>query len=436
MQNYRELLEQFLKFKSISTDTQYKSEMSATANWLSDKFKANDFAVEIIEGYGNPLVLASYSKLPDAETCLIYGHYDVQPADISEGWDSDPFELAEREGRLYGRGVVDNKGQVLVHIATAFELIKEGKLKYNLKFLIEGDEESGSELLSKFIADYQQQLQADFIMVSDGEVKGDNPTLELSFRGVFNCNLEVKTSDKDLHSGLYGGSVANAGHELAKLIAKFYESDNRLAVPGIYDGADAAQKFKNENAELPFNEEEFKVLSGNQKLQTEPGIDYYTATGLLPTIQVTGVQLGYTGEGFRNSVPAKASAKINVRVAPDQDPAKVAEIFEQFITQSLPDYVDFTFEIEQSSPGVILDNENRYFEMTKEVIEEVFGKPVFKSFSGGTLPIVADFKNILGVPQVMLPLCNEDCNMHGANENYEIELLNKALEVSRKIFSN
>src|SRR6185369_1034482 len=225
---YKDLASEIIKFKSISTDPGCVGELKKTADWLKKLFLANKFKVDTwILGDSNPVVFASYElSAKDAETVLIYGHYDVQPAEKSDGWSADPFTLREGKGRLYGRGIVDNKGQFLVHVATVLNLIKRKELKYNVKFILEGNEETGSPNLGKIIESHKKELKSDLIIVSDGEIAGDTPTVEASFRGSFSTTVKYVTAKNNLHSGIYGGAVPNAAYELTKLVSKIYDNKN------------------------------------------------------------------------------------------------------------------------------------------------------------------------------------------------------------------
>jgi acetylornithine deacetylase/succinyl-diaminopimelate desuccinylase-like protein len=218
MKTYLELTREIMKFKSVSTDVAFKDDVRATAEFLVKMFADKGFEVESYDGYGNPIVLATLKVDPAFETVLVYGHYDVQPAEMSDGWESEPFDFVERDGRFYGRGAIDNKGQFMVHVATVFELMEKGELKYNVKFIIEGDEETGSGDLVGFVEKYKDLLKADALMLSDGELYKNKPTIELSFRGVVNFKIIAKTSHTDLHSGLYGGYAPSSAHEVIKVL--------------------------------------------------------------------------------------------------------------------------------------------------------------------------------------------------------------------------
>jgi acetylornithine deacetylase/succinyl-diaminopimelate desuccinylase-like protein len=436
MDTYRKLLDEAIKLRSISTDSQFAGDIAATAEWFKQIFEDKGFKAEVVTGYDNPIVVAHLEIDPSYKTCLVYGHYDVQPASQEEGWDSDPFIATERDGRIYARGAVDNKGQVLVHVAAIFDLIDSKELKYNIKFMIEGSEEIGSDMMQEFIEAKKDLLKADFALVSDGEIVGEHPTIELGFRGGLNSTLTVKTSSKDIHSGLFGGISPNALEELTNLLSKMYDSDRKITVKGFYD--DVLPVTEDEiaaHSKIPFDMDQYLANSGTKAAIPEKGYDNYTSGSLRPSIQVTGVQGGYNGEGYRNSIPGSAVAKINFRLVDKQNPQKIAELFEQFIKENLPEYVEYEFKPEQLYEGIKLDINNEYIRKAEKVLQESFGADPYLKFVGGGLPIITYFNNYLGIPQVVTPLANEDCNMHGANENYNVEILEKALKFSRGFFS-
>jgi len=431
-EQYKNLLTELIGFRSISTDIAYQGEIQKTAQWLKNLFEQNKFTAQVVEGYGNPVVIASYIVDPAYKTVLIYGHYDVQPAGKDEGWDSEPFELIEANGRLMGRGAIDNKGQVLVHMINVFEHIKNKTLGYNVKFMIEGNEETGSPNLEKFIGDNLNLLTADFVMISDGEVSGGVPNLEVSFRGGFNSTLTVTVGTQDLHSGLYGSAAPNAVHELSKVIASLYDAECKIAVPGFYkDMMPPDMAVVNANKVIPFSIEEYQRITGRKAMLNQDGYDFYSQTGLLPAIEVSGIQAGYMGQGYRNAIPCKASAKINFRLVKNQDPLHIAEVFRAYIRTVLPAYADFEFEMTDPYDGIIIDTENEYFQGVKNILESIWGAKAILKYNGGGLPITTYFSRLLAVPQVLVPLANEDCNIHGANENFALDYLEKAMNFSR-----
>lgn len=432
---YKKLLSELIKFKSISTDSTAKGEIAAASQWLKGIFEAKGFQVNVLEGYGNPVVVTSLIVDPSFKTCLIYGHYDVQPASLEEGWLSEPFELNERDGRIYGRGATDNKGQFLIHVASIFDLLEKKQLGYNIKFMLEGDEETGSPFLEKLINDNKELLAADLAVVSDGEVVGDWPVIETGFRGGFNSTLMVRTAAMDLHSGLYGGAAPSAAHVLAKFVANIFNDKNEVAVPGFYDNVDVIDATTAENNKtLPFDPAEYEKITGCKTLLMEPEMNFYSQTGLRPTIQVTTLVSGYLGDGYRNGIPATASVKLNFRLVKSQDPAKVVEIFRNYLKATLPSYVEYDFIVKDPYEGIKLNTENEYVKKAVGVWEKVAGKkPLFK-YVGGGLPIVTLFNDVLKVAQVVTPLANEDCAMHAVQENIKIVNVERGLAFSQMFF--
>lgn len=436
MDEYRKLLPAYIANQSVSTDPAYKGGIASMVAWLKSLFEEHGFKVAIVEGYGNPVVVAHYVADPNLQTCLIYGHYDVQPASSQAGWESDPFTVVEREGRIFCRGAIDNKGQNLIHIVSVFDLIKDGKLGYNIKFMIEGDEETGSPELPKLLADNKELLKADFAMISDGEIGGETPMIEVGFRGGFNLTLTVTTSNTDLHSGLYGGASPSSAHELVNLLAKIYDDKWHVTVPDFYEGVDEiTPEMLANDAKIPFSKEEYEHISGTKALLMEDGYDFYTQTGLRPSIQVTGIETGYNGEGYRNSIPAKATAKINFRLVLHQEPEKVAAAFEAWVKQQLPPYATATVEMTDPYNGIKLEVNNPFVEKAVRKLKQAFGKdPVYK-YDGGGLPIVTLYHDVLDMPTVPVPLANEDCKMHAANENFNLEYVEKGLAFSHAFFA-
>ncbi len=429
---YRELLTTLLAYKSISTDAEFADQITATAEHLKNVFAEQGFTAQIVQGYGNPLVVARFTVDPALETCLVYGHYDVQPAKFEDGWNSEPFELHEQGGRLFGRGVVDNKGQFLMHVATVFDLIAEKKLRYNVVFLIEGDEETGSGDVGKFLRENKDLLKADFALISDGEYAPGEPTVEIGFRGTGNAELHIKTGETDLHSGLFGGTVPNAALELSRIIASLTDEQNKVLVPGYYDGAEITDAGRAHTEALPFSEKQYMELAGVQTLFAESGENMYAQLGLRPCLEVSGIATGYSGVGFRNSVPAEAMAKINLRFGPDQNPDRVIESLRMYIASIVPEYVTWEFTPVQASKGVLMATEEPAVQRAVDVLAHVHGKTVLYKYCGATIPIVTDFKDVLGLVPVTIPLCNDDCRMHAANENLSLDYLEKGLAFSRE----
>lgn len=437
MDYYLKPLKELIKFKTISTDSDYKEEIEKCVNWYQNLFEDNGFVVEIVRGYSNPIILAKYDNNSE-QTALIYGHYDVQPAGNEKDWDSIPFELSERDNRLYARGIIDNKGQSFVHIATVLNLIKNEQLGQNVTFLLEGGEEIGSPGVANFLTDYKEKLSADYIVISDGTMIEDYPVLEVGLRGIMNLTVKVFTSDRELHSGLFGGAAPNASHELVNVLSKLYDDNKLVNMNGFYTGVEepTEQELEN-NKTIPYSFEEFHKLSGTKKNISEDGVDFYTQTGLRPTVQITGIESGYNGEGYKSGIPNAAIVKLNIRLVASQDPIKVKESIVQFFSNNLAEYADFEIvhsDDEGSVPAVKIDTDNEYVQKAITILEEVYQKKVLRKYVGGTIPLVYHIEKILNIPQVIVPLVNPDSNMHSVNENYDLSYLKKALEFSNNLF--
>jgi acetylornithine deacetylase/succinyl-diaminopimelate desuccinylase-like protein len=286
------------------------------------------------------------------------------------------------------------------------------------------------------LEDKKDLLKCDFVMISDGEITSGHPTIEAGFRGGFNTTLTVRTSDKELHSGLFGGAAPSASRELSKFLAQIHKEDNTVAIEGFYDDVDEiSAQYKQMHNQIPFSEEEFKKLSGTQALLTEDQYDFYTQIGLRPAVIITGIQTGYMGEGYRNSIPSEASAKVNFRLVKSQEPEKISQLYCDFVDEHIPDYVDFDLRVESKYHGIKLDLENEYVQLAQEYLQKAFDKESFFKFCGGGLPIVTHFDEVLGVPEVLAPLANEDCAMHATNENYNKNVLKRALKFSKVFWS-
>jgi acetylornithine deacetylase/succinyl-diaminopimelate desuccinylase-like protein len=429
---YKSLLNDFISFKSISTDANFSGQCKQTAEWLINLFNESGFETKLIEGFGNSLVYAEYNKDQSLETCLIYGHYDVQPAAISDGWKSDPFTVYEEGSRIYARGIVDNKGQVLIHIANVLSLIESGNLKYNIKFIIEGDEESGSEEIEKFFEEHASILKSDFVLISDGELTMGHPTIDIGFRGIINSTLELTTSAKDNHSGLYGGSIPNAANVLSQILSKMHDEKGVLRLPGLNNNPEVSDEIIQNNLNIPFYYDEFKSNTGAKVRLNENNIDFYTQVGVITSAEVTSLTSGYLGEGYRNAIPGKAIAKINFRLSPFHKTEELESAFTNFLKVAVPEFAEFKITFDQKSEAINLKEESDYISQAKVLLKDIYGKESFYRYCGAIVPIAGLFKQYLKIPVLDIGLGNEDCNMHGANENFEIETLKRGLEFSSK----
>ncbi len=405
MEKYLRLLKEFVSIPSVSADNNYKSNIEKCVSFLNSFCLKSGLEVSIVRGFGNPIIIAKTPANKDMETILVYGHYDVQPAKKEDGWKNEPFELEERKGKLFGRGSADNKGQILMLLFGVSDLLKKNKLTYNVKFLIEGNEETGSPDLSKFVRKYKKELTCDCIVISDGELdKNHAPVIEKSFRGVANIEVTLSTAPDDLHSGLYGGVSYNAIEELANILSKIHGPKRKILVPDFYTNT------------------------------TKKEVDQYPSS-LGPAIEITGFDGGYNEEGFRNSIPSKASAKINIRSAPDQNPKDLNAKLRKFILANKPKFGKVKFGKAEIAPGATLDTNNKYAKRAKQILESVYAKQLVIKSCGGTLPIVNDFATILKAPQVMIPLADQDCGAHSASEFISLKAIEKGLLFCSRFFS-
>lgn len=438
MQNYLDLMQQFISFRSISTDEQFKPELEKTAQFLVNLLQSNGFEAQAITGYSNPIVYGHYVVDPSLPTYLVYGHYDVQPADISEWWEYDPFQLVIQDNKLVARGAVDNKWQIMIHIVTIIDLIKKGELKYNVKFMIEWDEETGSPFLAKFVDDYKDLLACDLVLISDGEIIGHTtPTIGASFRGGCNMTLTLKTADVDLHSWLFGGIAPNSAYEATKLLSKLYNEKNEIFVPGYYDTVGViTDEMKQNNKTVPFHEENVKNMTGIKKLLVQEWYDPVTANGLLPTIQISGIQSWYTGTGYRNAIPATTTIKMNFRFAPGQHPESMIALFSNWVETELPDYVDYTLETSDPYPAIMIDLSHVEIGRAAKILGELYNTETVYRYVGAAIPVTGMFQEVLGASVIIADLANEDCKMHGVGENFRLSCVEKGLEFSRLFFSN
>ena len=323
-----------------------------------------------------------------------------------------------------------------MHVVSIIDLIKQKKLGYNIKFMIEGNEETGSPNLQQFITDKKDLLKADFVMISDGELTANLPTIELGFRGGFNATLTVTTSSTDLHSGMFGGAAPNSAHELAKLIAGLYDQDNHVVIPGFYDRVDEiTDEIRKNNERIPFSEAEYQKLSGTKGRLGEPDYDFLPRPRCDRRFKLPGIKSGYTGDGYRNSIPASSMAKINFRLVLHQDPNAVIKLFTDYIKKAAPEYVDVKVEPSDPYDGIKLSPDSDYIKKAYKTLAEIYGgEPLYK-YVGGGIPVVTYFNDLMGIPTVSVPLANEDCYMHAANENFTLDCLEKGLAFSQKFFS-
>ncbi len=435
-EQFQQLLKRYIGFKSVSTDKAFLPEIEKTVEWLRSLFEENGFDVIIAsEGKTNPVVMATYRWHNDSETVLVYGHYDVQPADISDGWKNEPFELTSENGKLYGRGVVDNKGQHLIHMVTVFELIKQGKLGCNVIFMLEGNEETSNPDIAKLVETYKKHLYCNSIIISDGEIVGDTPTVEASLKGGFNARVVITGAPNDLHSGLYGGAAPNPAHVASHIISSLKDLDGTVYSPHFYDGVKSITPEQQANLDRMPTDAEVCAASGLRGLACEQGIGFYGQAGLRPTIEITGIGTGYTGEGFKNIIPSTAEFRVNFRLVEGQDAQTILRHFKEEVSAIVPSYVTHEVFAQGLYRPVSMNVSTPYAMEVRAMLQDAYGKEALIKYVGGGIPVVDDFQTIFGIDPLLVPLGNEDCNMHGANENFTIDLVKKGLAFSWKYFS-
>lgn len=419
-----DLLLEFLRFRSVSTKPEQGLEMRACAEWLCHLLAHGGFQAEVTETGGHPAVLARGPATPGRPTVLIYGHYDVQPAEPLELWTSPPFEPAIRNKRVFARGATDNKGQILAHVLGAIHTLREhGNLPVNLIFLIEGEEEIGSTHLADLIRSRRNDLRCDVIAISDtGMVAEGYPTLTQSLRGIAAMEVIVRGPATDLHSGIFGGAVMNPATALVQMLAALHDKDGRVAVPGFYDNVpDIDPAERSLMAALPMKDADFMRETGAPALFGEAGYSAMERVGIRPTAEINGLTSGYQGEGTKTVLPSRASAKLTFRLVPNQRPDRVLNLVEIYLQRLLPPGVEM--EIIRGHGGLpyLLDLKSPWCSAALRALEQTFGRPAALMREGGSIPIVQTFRELLGVDTLLLGLAAPDCKAHAPDENFPLE---------------
>ena len=428
-ENKRRMLDElkdFIRIPSISTLPENEPEIRKAANFVAGALKkAGIETVEVIETGTHPLVYGDWLHAPGKPTVLCYGHYDVQPPDPLELWESPPFEPTERNGNLYARGSADDKGQMYMHIK-AVEALRamNGTLPINVKFLIEGEEEVGGESIAKYVEENPKKLKADVALVSDTEMYAEGiPTLCIGLRGLIYTEIEATGPMRDLHSGLYGGAAPNPIFALIELLDKLKDADGHINIPGMYDDVQApAPAEKTSWEHLPFSEAEFlKNEVGSSRLTGEPGFTVLERVWARPTLEVHGIAGGFTGAGAKTVIPAKATAKVSMRMVPNQDPNKVLAAYKNFIKDNTPAGIQTEVRILSAGPAVMVNPDHPAIRIAAKVFSDMMGQPTVFIRSGGSVPIVGDFAKFLGIPTVMMGFGLPDDGLHSPNEKYKLE---------------
>ena len=427
----------FLRFASISTDSNHSGDVRACAEWLIDKLNHMGLDTELHETAQHPIVVARNKHVAGKKTCLIYGHYDVQPVDPVELWDSPPFEPEIRDGRIWARGATDNKGQMLAHVLGVEQSLEEdGELPVNLIFLFEGEEEIGSPNLMPFLQQHKDELKCDVIAVSDtGMVAQGVPTMGYGLRGIACCEVTVKGPSGDLHSGVYGGAVANPATAVARLVASLHDAEGNIAIEGFYDEVRPLEQWERDMwADVPgMTEQDMLAITGSPALFGEPGYSSAERLWARPTAEVNGIAGGYQGEGSKTVLPAEAMAKFSFRLVPDQDPKDIMEKVQAHLEKHAPEGVTVEVEVGHDGKPFYADPNSENGKAGQAALKAAFGKEPVLIREGGSIPIIQDMKEIFGVEALMLGLALPDCQIHAPNENYYVENFEAGIRLNRAL---
>jgi acetylornithine deacetylase/succinyl-diaminopimelate desuccinylase-like protein len=418
-------LKDYLRIESISTDPDYKPKVLACADWLLAKMRGAGLKAELIQTAGHPLVYGEWTGAPGKPTILFYGHYDVQPVDPVDLWRHPPFEPTEEGDLLVCRGATDDKGQSYTHLKAVAAMLEErGKLPVNVKFLVEGEEESGGHAIENFVkADAGKRLACDAVVVSDSSMYAPGqPALTYGLKGLAYMELKVSGPNRDLHSGTYGGGVQNPLNALASIIAQLRDpATGKIKIPGFYDAVKPLAKWeRKEFAGLKFSEAKERKELGVAALVAEKGYTYREQVWARPTCDVNGIFGGYQGKGAKTVLPSWAGAKVSMRLVPDQHPAKIAKLFTQYVKKVAPKGVKVEVEYLHGAEPVLLETEGALVDAALEAMRETWGRRPVRIREGGSIPIVTQFSRVLNVPVLLLGFGLADDRLHSPNEKFNI----------------
>jgi acetylornithine deacetylase/succinyl-diaminopimelate desuccinylase-like protein len=425
-----ELLD-LLRIPSVSAKTEHKKDMIACAESVKNSLlEAGADKAMIIETDGHPIVYGEKMTDPTLPTVLVYGHYDVQPADPLELWHSGPFDPIIKDGKIFARGACDDKGQFYMHVKALELMVKTNMLKTNIKFCIEGEEEIGSPNLAKFVQSNKELLKCDVILISDtAMISMDTPSIDTGVRGLSYIEVEVTGPNRDLHSGVYGGAVANPATILAKMIASCHDENNHITIPGFYDDVlEASIEERNLLAKAPFNEAEYAKDLGIDVVYGEKGYSTHERTGIRPTLEVNGIWGGYTGEGSKTVLPSKATAKISARLVPNQSSAKITAMLLEHFKKIAPPGVSVKTTEHHGGEPYLTPIDSKAYQAAAKAIEKSFGKIPVPVRGGGSIPICSLFEKELGVKIVFMGFGLDSDNLHSPNEKYDLFNYYKGIE--------
>jgi acetylornithine deacetylase/succinyl-diaminopimelate desuccinylase-like protein len=430
-QRFLDELLDLLRIPSVSADSKYKADVARCAEAVKENLlKAGCDKAEICPTEGHPIVYGEKMIDPSAPTVLVYGHYDVQPADPLELWTSGPFEPVIKDEKIYARGACDDKGQMFMHVKALEVMNATGTLACNIKFMIEGEEEVGSSNLGKFLEGNKDRLKADIVLVSDTSmISMEHPSIETGLRGLAYMEVEVVGPDRDLHSGVYGGAVHNPINALCNMIASLHDENNHITIPGFYDKvqdlSDAERKALNA---APFDAAEYKKDLGVDEVWGEKGYTTLEHTGVRPTLDVNGIWGGYIGEGAKTVLPSKASAKISMRLVPNQTSDEIAAIFQKHMESIAPKSVKVKVTAHHGGEPVVTPTDSVAYKAASEAIKTAFGKEPIPTRGGGSIPIISLFERILGLKTVLMGFGLDNDNIHSPNEKFDLANYYKGIE--------
>jgi len=438
-QQFEEDLCELLRIPSVSADRRYAADVRRAAEWVANQLAALGLHVETIETERHPIVYAESPPVPGAPVALVYGHFDVQPPDPLDEWISPPFEPTRREGNLYARGATDDKGQMLTHLKSVQAWIEtQGKLPLQVKFVIEGEEEVGSRSLYTFLDEHHDRLACDTVVISDTSMFGpDQPAITYGLRGIAYFELRLTGPKQDLHSGTFGGAVANPANALAKLLAGLVNERGQIQVPGFYDDVlPLTDQERRQFAELQkrVGDADFMRQIGVEGLKGEEGYTSLEQRWARPTCDINGLWSGYQGEGAKTVLPAKAGAKFSFRLVPNQDPKKITASLQAFLKERCPPGIKMELISFHGAPGVVVPLESPYVSAAARAIEQGFGRaPVFIR-EGGSIPVVSTFHEKLGVDTLLLGWGQNDDNTHSPNEKFCLADYHKGIKASAHLW--
>lgn len=430
-EQYLEELLELLRIPSVSADSRHKGDVRKAAEFIIEKFKvAGVDSVELIETDGHPIVFAEKMIDPKLPTVLVYGHYDVQPPDPLDLWDSPPFEPVIKNGRIYARGACDDKGQMYMHIKAFESLVKTDSLTCNAKFMIEGEEEVGSNALEAFVKNNHEKLAADVILISDTSIiSNDHPSITVGLRGLSYMEVEVTGPNRDLHSGTYGGAVANPINILSQMIASLQDADGRITIPGFYDKVEElSSEQRAEMAKAPFDLEAYKKELDVADVKGEKGFSSRERVGIRPTLDVNGIWGGYIGEGAKTVLPSKAHAKISMRLVPHQDSNEITALFEKHFKAIAPSSVKVKVTPHHGGEPAVISTESPAYQAASKAFEAAWGKKPIPTREGGSIPIVALFQKELKLDPILMGFGLDSDAIHSPNESYGLFNFYKGIE--------